>query len=70
MKMSVASLTNFDKEGWLMKTHKITGAFKGWRRRYFIIKDDYLYYFKSKSVCSSPNMSDTAGCGANRRHQP
>jgi hypothetical protein len=35
--------------GWL---HKIGGKVRNWKRRYFILKDEYLYYFSSDNPTS------------------
>lgn len=43
--ISVASLTNPDKDGWLTKQG---GSWKNWKRRWFVLKGDSLYYFKTQ----------------------
>lgn len=37
------------KEGYLTKEG---GSFKSWKRRYFILKEGTLSYYKVKGVCS------------------
>jgi len=44
IKISVQSLRPFDKDGNLTKQG---GSVKSWKKRYFVLKDDCLYYFKS-----------------------
>eukprot|EP01103_Thecamoeba_quadrilineata_P008330 TRINITY_DN18098_c0_g1_i1.p1 TRINITY_DN18098_c0_g1~~TRINITY_DN18098_c0_g1_i1.p1 ORF type:complete len:462 (+),score=61.43 TRINITY_DN18098_c0_g1_i1:166-1551(+) len=43
-KISVASLNSSAKSGWLTKQG---GSISTWKRRWFILKDDKLYYFKT-----------------------
>jgi len=43
--VSVASLGTPDKDGWLTKQG---GSFKSWKRRWFILKGDTLFYFKTQ----------------------
>lgn len=42
--VAVAHLTNPDKDGWLTKQG---GSWKNWKRRWFVLKGDCLYYFKT-----------------------
>ncbi|XP_074649579.1 cytohesin-1-like isoform X2 [Tubulanus polymorphus] len=39
---------NPDKEGWLWKqgANKLSGRYRSWRRRWFILNDNCLYYFE------------------------
>jgi hypothetical protein len=43
-----SSLGTPDKEGWLSKQG--LAFLKAWQRRWFILKEDTLYYFKDKEV--------------------
>eukprot|EP01098_Paradermamoeba_levis_P004104 TRINITY_DN1791_c0_g1_i1.p1 TRINITY_DN1791_c0_g1~~TRINITY_DN1791_c0_g1_i1.p1 ORF type:complete len:467 (-),score=138.08 TRINITY_DN1791_c0_g1_i1:226-1626(-) len=43
--ISVASLSSPDKDGWLTKQG---GSWKSWKRRWFVLKGDSLYYFKTQ----------------------
>jgi hypothetical protein len=63
MKQSAASLKNPEKCGWLDKTHKNEkGELRGWRKRWFVIKDDFLYYFKSPSDALPTGVVALEGC--------
>jgi len=44
MKVSAASLHPFDRDGYMTKQG---GSYKNWNKRYFILKDGALYYFKT-----------------------
>jgi len=46
LKMSVASLNPADKEGFLTKQG---GSIKTWRRRWFVLKEKKLVYFKTRN---------------------
>lgn len=39
---------NAEKKGWMTKQG---GRIKTWKRRWFILSDNVLYYFKNPSVC-------------------
>lgn len=43
-KISAASLHPFDKDGYMTKQG---GSYKNWNKRYFILKDRFLYYYKT-----------------------
>jgi len=43
-KISAASLHPFDRDGHMTKQG---GSYKNWNKRYFILKDRYLYYYKT-----------------------
>jgi copper chaperone CopZ len=45
-KPSVAALINPDKEGFLVKQG---GLIRNWKKRWFVLKGDTLYYFKTRS---------------------
>jgi hypothetical protein len=63
MKQSAASLKSPEKCGWLDKTHKNEkGELRGWRKRWFVIKDDLLYYFKSPSDALPTGVIALEGC--------
>lgn len=63
MKQSAMSLKNPEKCGWLDKTHKNEkGELRGWRKRWFVIKDDFLYYFKSPSDSLPTGAVALEGC--------
>lgn len=44
VKISAASLHPFDKDGYMTKQG---GSYKNWNKRYFILKDRALYYYKT-----------------------
>jgi len=44
-KVSVASLTPADHEGWMTKQG---GSVKSWKKRWFVLKGSQLFYFKTK----------------------
>jgi len=44
-KVSVSALGTADKEGWLIKQG---GKIKTWKKRWFVLKGDTLYYFKTQ----------------------
>ena len=44
IKVSAQSLAPPEKDGWLTKQG---GSIKTWKKRYFILKDNILYYFKT-----------------------
>eukprot|EP01126_Amoeba_proteus_P012707 TRINITY_DN1524_c0_g1_i8.p1 TRINITY_DN1524_c0_g1~~TRINITY_DN1524_c0_g1_i8.p1 ORF type:complete len:378 (-),score=76.50 TRINITY_DN1524_c0_g1_i8:842-1975(-) len=44
-KVSCVSLSPADKDGWLTKQG---GSYKNWKRRWFILKGENIYYFKTK----------------------
>eukprot|EP01116_Phalansterium_solitarium_P016713 TRINITY_DN3948_c0_g1_i1.p2 TRINITY_DN3948_c0_g1~~TRINITY_DN3948_c0_g1_i1.p2 ORF type:complete len:488 (+),score=180.43 TRINITY_DN3948_c0_g1_i1:157-1620(+) len=44
IKVPCASLQPGDKEGWLTK---VGGSVKTWKKRYFVLKDRTLYYYKT-----------------------
>ena len=46
---------NPEKEGWLTKEG---GKYKSKHRRWFILKDNILYYFKQPSASGQPSVSD------------
>jgi len=63
MKQSAASLKSPEKCGWLDKTHKNEkGELRGWRKRWCVIKDDFLYYFKSPSDALPTGVVALEGC--------
>merc|ERR1711871_275872 len=62
MTMSCASLDHGDKEGWLLKTHSISGKYKGWRKRWFVLKDDYLFYFENRNSTEPKGVVGVEGC--------
>ena len=49
MNSSVQSLVNPAKEGTLLKTPALEGYDKKWSPRYVVLKQDYVYYFKSRA---------------------
>lgn len=44
--VGVKDLSSPEREGWLTKQG---GAYKSWKKRWFVLKGDTLYYFKTKS---------------------
>ena len=46
-KVSVSALGTPDKDGFLTKQG---GAIKTWKKRWFVLKGDTLYYFKTQKV--------------------
>merc|ERR1711879_833055 len=44
-KVSVSALGTADKDGWLTKQG---GKIKTWKKRWFVLKGDTLYYFKTQ----------------------
>jgi hypothetical protein len=63
LKQSAASLKNAEKCGWLDKTRKNEkGELRGWRKRWCVIKDDFLYYFKSPSDALPTGVVSLEGC--------
>ena len=46
---------NPEREGWLTKEG---GKYKSKHRRWFILKDNILYYFKQPSASGQPSVSD------------
>jgi len=53
--VSVASLQPFDKDGWMTKQG---GSVKSWNKRYFVLKDKALYYFKGTKDTSFTGKID------------
>jgi hypothetical protein len=49
-KRSSLSLKNAKKQGWMLKEGG-TGVSKNWKRRFFILEGEYLYYFPEGVVC-------------------
>ena len=45
--MSVVDVGEPERSGWLTKQGAIV---KSWKRRYFVLKDGFLYYFKSENA--------------------
>jgi hypothetical protein len=43
-------MTQMSKEGFLTKEG---GSFKSWKKRWFVLKDGALSYYKQKGVCYS-----------------
>eukprot|EP00767_Chilomastix_cuspidata_P003086 gnl/Chilomastix_cuspidata/3207.p1 GENE.gnl/Chilomastix_cuspidata/3207~~gnl/Chilomastix_cuspidata/3207.p1 ORF type:complete len:196 (-),score=8.61 gnl/Chilomastix_cuspidata/3207:83-670(-) len=54
------SLVPVDKEGWLTKEG---GSWKSWKKRWFVLKDSTLYYFKSKTSGSALGTFSLRGAG-------
>jgi hypothetical protein len=62
--ISVASLTNPDKDGYLMKQG---GNIKTWKKRWCVLKDGSIFYFKTPKVQTSTAPSlHLADCPALR----
>jgi PH domain len=40
------------KSGWLNKQGGARGGRKNWKRRWFVLKEDCLYYYRDETVCS------------------
>uniref|UniRef100_A0A3B5MHQ5 PH domain-containing protein n=1 Tax=Xiphophorus couchianus TaxID=32473 RepID=A0A3B5MHQ5_9TELE len=55
---------NPDREGWLLK---LGGRVKTWKRRWFILTDNCLYYFEYTTVSTSnPAGGEAASCSEQR----
>jgi len=55
-----ASLSNADKEGWLVKQG--TSFVKNWKKRWFVLKGDSLYYFDDKRSDTPNGSVPLEGC--------
>jgi hypothetical protein len=49
-KRSSLSLKNAKKQGWMWKEGG-AGVSKNWKRRFFILEAEYLYYYDEEVVC-------------------
>jgi len=47
---AASSFEGAAKRGWLTKLGG-QGFKKNWRKRWFILEDNYLYYYKTPEVC-------------------
>ena len=54
------SLQPVDKEGWLTKQG---GSRKSWKRRWFVLKDSAVYYFKTKETGNALGTFSLRGAG-------
>ncbi|KAL6065530.1 PH domain-containing protein [Balamuthia mandrillaris] len=53
--ISVASLTNPEKEGWLTKQG---GSYKSWKKRWCVLKDGTVFYFKNPKATTPKGTID------------
>lgn len=58
-KVKRESLTNVDKEGYLVKEG---GIIKSWQKRWFVLKDGTLYYFKTHESQDPRGYIPLSGC--------
>lgn len=71
-KVSVASLSPAENEGWMTKEG---GSIKSWKRRWFVLKDKKLYYFKTQAdteatgVIELTNQTKVKKEGMYKKHQ-
>jgi len=65
-KVSVASLGTPQKEGWLTKQG---GSIKTWKRRWFVLKDDKIYYFKGQKDAEATGVIQLES-GASAKEEP
>jgi len=55
LRVSVTSLQPADKEGWMTKQG---GSIKTWKKRWFVLKGNKLYYFKGKTDDDAKGLID------------